>query len=106
MNVLPKAKQFHEWLQSQPPNRDVVKAYFQDVTRTTWIDKLPAKSARWILFTAAGVGADVLGAGGVGTAIGVGLGATDTFVLDKILKGWKPNQFVDNSLRQFVSRNY
>ena len=106
LNILPKVKQFHEWLQSQPPDQDLVKAYFQNVTRTTWIDKLPAKSARWLLFTAAGIGADVLvGGGGLGTAAGAALGATDTFVLDKILRGWKPNEFVDNSLRQVVSGN-
>jgi hypothetical protein len=26
-------------------------------------------------------------------------------VLDKILKGWKPNQFVDNSLSRLVLHN-
>lgn len=105
LNILPKSKQFHEWLQSQHPDQDVIKTYFQDVIRTTWVDRLPAKSVRWILFTAAGIGADALGAGGLGTMAGIGLSAADTFVLDKILKGWKPNQFVDNSLRQFISRN-
>src|SRR5215210_1459103 len=105
LNILPKAKQFQEWLLSQPPDRDIVKAYFQEVTRKTWIDKLPAKSTRWIVITAAGIGVDALGAGGIGTVAGVALGAIDTFVLDKILKGWKPNQFVDNSLSRLVLHN-
>ena len=105
LNILPKAKRFHDWLQSQPPDRDIVKDYFQEVTRTTWIDKLPAKSTRWLLFTAAGMGIEAVGAGGIGAASGVALSAIDAFVIDKILKGWKPNQFIDNSLRQLVSLN-
>jgi hypothetical protein len=34
------------------------------------------------------------GGGGVTTAIGLGLGLADTFLLDKMLEGWKPNHFI------------
>jgi hypothetical protein len=100
--ILPKAQRFKTWLQTESAQRDVVKAYFHEALERTWIDKLPAKSIRWFLFSAAGVGLDALGAGGMGTAAGFGLGALDTFVLDRILGGWKPNQFVDDYLREFV----
>jgi hypothetical protein len=72
------------------------------VTQSTWVDKLPSKTIRWLLFSGAGLGLDAMGAGGVGTALGIGLGAVDSFFLDSILKGWKPNQFVEGSLAPFV----
>lgn len=100
--ILPKAQRFKTWLQTESAQRDVVKAYFHEALERTWIDKLPAKSVRWCLFSAAGGGLDALGAGGLGAAAGIGLGALDTFVLDRILRGWKPNQFVDDCLREFV----
>lgn len=40
--------------------------------------------------------------GGLGTLGGVALSALDSFVLDRMLKGWKPNQFVEGPLRRFL----
>jgi len=100
--VIQKARRFSEWLSTKPPNVDLLKAYHKEVTAGTWIEKLPVKIARWSLFTGAGVAIDFMGGGGIGTAGGVGLSALDSFFLDKIIKGWKPNQFVEGPLRQFV----
>jgi hypothetical protein len=100
--ILPKAAKFKEWLRSDAPQQDVIKAYFKEVVTPTWIDKLPSKAVRWFLFTAAGLGLDAIGAGGLGTVTGIGLGATDTFLLDRLLKGWEPNQFVDDHLRKLI----
>jgi len=101
--VLPEAKRFHQWIRRDDVTPDVVKAYFREATASTWIDRLPAKSARWSIFTATGVLLDAAGAGGLGTAAGVAAGAFDTFLLDRLLKGWKPTQFVDQ-MRTLVER--
>lgn len=71
---------------------------------TIGLDKLPAKSVRWSLFTGAGIGLDALGAGGIGTTAGVALSALDSFVIDKILKGWKPHHFVEGDLKGFIKQ--
>jgi hypothetical protein len=39
-----------------------------------------------------------------GAAVGIGLSAGDYFLLDKVIKGWKPNQFVNGPLKDFVGR--
>ena len=93
--ILPNARKFQEWIRRDDVTSDIVKAYFREATRSTWVDRLPAKSARGSIFTAAGLLFDVVGAGGVGTAAGVAAGAIDTFVLDRLLKGWRPTQFVE-----------
>lgn len=103
--ILSKAAKFKEWLRSEAPQRDVIKAYFREVITPTWVDKLPSKAVRWFLFTAAGLALDAIGAGGLGTAAGLSLGAADTFLLDRLLKGWKPNQFVDDHLRKLMPPN-
>jgi hypothetical protein len=84
------------------PNQDLVKAYFRESTTSTWIDKLPVKAARWSLFTGAGVVLDLAGAGGVGTLAGVAVSAFNDFVLEKLARGWKPNQFIEGPLKKFV----
>ena len=100
--VLPKAAKFKEWLRSEAPQRDVVKAYFREAITPTWIDKLPSKVVRWFVFTGAGLSLDAIGAGGLGTATGVGLSVVDSFLLDRIIRGWKPSQFVDDHLRKLI----
>ena len=102
LNVLYKAKKYHEWLRNKEDDAGLIKSYFQEVTQDSWIDKLPSKTFRSVFFTGTGLAMDLFGAGGVGTALGVGLSALDSFLLEKIIKGWKPNQFIDNSLKPFV----
>jgi hypothetical protein len=38
----------------------------------------------------------------VGTLAGLGLGAIDTFLVDRLLKGRRPDQFVEGSLTNFI----
>ena len=104
LKLLDKAEKFKKWLKDKQPEADLCKEYHHAVTRDTWVDKLPGKTARWSLFTGAGLGIDALGAGGFGTALGVGLGAFDEFILDRLAKGWKPNQFVEGPLNRFLNK--
>ena len=39
-----------------------------------------------------------------GTAAGTALSLADSFLLDKLIKGWKPSQFIDGPLKDFVQR--
>lgn len=101
--VLDKSEKFSHWLQHKDPDIDLVKQYFREVTAETWVDRLPSKIVRWLLFTGIGLGVDALGGGGIGTLGGVSVSALDGFLIDKILKGWKPNQFIEKSLKDFIS---
>jgi hypothetical protein len=104
LKILKRAKRFRHWLRNQPPSEKLIKAYFDEVTKGSWIDKLPVKTARWSIFMGAGRALDHLaGTGDLGTAAGVGLSAADFFLFDRLAKGWKPNQFVDKALQNFVA---
>lgn len=103
VKLLDSADKFRHWLHQQPPDADLLRAYYNETVKESWVEKLPAKSTRWTIFTGIGVGLDVLGAGGVGTAAGVALSAVDSFVLDKLLKGWKPHQFIEKDLKALLA---
>jgi len=103
--VLSSATKFRGWLKNRDPDLELVKAYFREATKGSWVDKLPAKSVRWSIFTGLGLAVDVLGAHGIGTATAVAISAADAFLIDRLLKGWKPNQFIDESLKPFTARN-
>jgi hypothetical protein len=100
--VLHKARRFKEWLKGKNPDSQLLKEYYREVMADSWTDGLPAKGVRWGIFTGLGLLLDVLGAGGVGTVAGVTLSFADAFVFDKLLHGWRPNQFVETHLKKFV----
>jgi hypothetical protein len=104
LRLVKAGMKFKEWLKKNSEDADLVKEYCREVTRAEWAEKLPPKTARWAMFTAASAAAGLLLTPIAGLAVGVGLGAGDTFLLDKVIKGWKPNQFVNGPLQKFVRK--
>ena len=96
--LLQKAEEFRKWLAERPPTVELINAYYRDATKDWWVSTLPAKILRWVVTTAGGA----MVAGPVGGVVGAALGAADTFVVDRLLGGWRPNQFVDGPLKAFV----
>lgn len=105
IKILEKADKFRDWLDKVPDDKNIIAEYHKAVTTETWADKLPSKGARFAIFTTAGIVFDALITGGIGTIVGVAIGASDTFLVDKIIKGWKPNQFIDDELKDFLPKN-
>jgi hypothetical protein len=66
------------------------------------LEKLPSKSIRWSFFTGAGIITDIAATGGIATLVGLGLSALDTFYLDKLISGWKPNQFIEEEVKKLL----
>lgn len=98
VKLLESADKFRHWLKNQPADVNLIKAYYQETIKDSWVEKLPAKSVRWGIFTSLGVAADTLGAGGLGTVAGIAISAVDSFLLDKLIQGWKPHQFIESDL--------
>ncbi len=104
MKLLSKADKFRSWLHKQDSDVDLLKEYIQEVSHIDWLDQAPSKTMRWAFFTGAGTLVDVLGAGGIGTVAGVGLSVFDAFILEKLLHGWRPNQFLHGPYKKFIKK--
>jgi hypothetical protein len=103
--LLEKAARFKEWLKGRNPDANLLRDFYRAATTDTWLERLPTRSVRFVLATLGGLGADLLfPTGGIGTGIGVGLGAIDSLALDRIMKGWRPNHFIEGELSDFASR--
>ena len=92
--ILRQASKFKHWLSEQPPNIDLLTQFYRASTENTWIDQLPSKVTRWMFFTTAGVAVGAVAGGALGVAAGIVLSAADTFLVEKIARGWNPSQFI------------
>lgn len=99
VELLDNADKFRHWLHKQPVDAELIKAYYQEIVRETWTQKLPGKSLRWAVFTGLGIATDIAFTGGTATMGAQALSAFDAFVVDKIIGGWSPHQFVEGKLK-------
>lgn len=104
LKLFEKADKFRDWLNNVPDDKNLIGEYHNAVTKETFADKLPTKTSRFIIFEGIGITLDLLGTGGIGTAIATGLSAFDSFYLDKLIGGWKPNHFIDKSLKPKIKK--
>lgn len=94
-SLLDKAGRFKHWLKSVNPDEGLVRTYLKDVSSEGWIQRLPAKTARYIL---------TLALDSTSPAVGLVSGFVDNFLVEKLLGGWRPNHFVSGRLGPFTTQ--
>jgi len=91
--LLDKSGRFRNWLGAVNPDENLVRAYMREITSEPLTQSISAKTVRYALATALGL---------VNTPAGAVAAAADTFVIDKLFSGWRPNHFVVKKLSPFV----
>jgi hypothetical protein len=102
LDLLEKSDKFKKFPKEAHPSEGLAKEFYNSATGGTWAEALPTKTVRIAFFTGAGALTELLAPTGLGLAAGVALSTADSFLVDRILKGWRPNQFVERYLRPFV----
>ena len=93
--VLDKARKWKEWLADKPVDTDLLQEYYKAVVKETWVEKLPSRIVRWSIFNAIG-----LAFGPVGS---LSVSATQEYLVEPLLRGWKPHQFIEHSLGKLLA---
>ncbi|KUI99223.1 hypothetical protein [Vibrio sp. MEBiC08052] len=94
LELLASARKFKKWLKGKSPDEKLIANYLEDITSSTsWLNRLPGKIFRY--FISVGVGA-------IAPSYGIVLSAGDSFFLDRLISGWKPNQFITKKVQPFV----
>ena len=81
LKLLDEAERFKNFIQIANPDSSLVRHYQLEATKDTWAEHLPTKSVRFLVASGLGLLADAIAPTGVGTAIGLGVGAADSFLL-------------------------
>jgi hypothetical protein len=103
LQLVGQARKFKDWVKGQPEGAALRDAYCKELMHVGWVDRLPTKSIRWALFTTAATTIGLLASPLIGATAGVALSASDAFLVDQLIKGWKPNHFVQGPLQRFIS---
>lgn len=98
VKLLPQADRFKKFLTEANPDVGLVKSYQDEVMRKSWVETLPGKSIRFLVAAGTGVAASSV----VGPIGGLSVSAANTFLLDRLLKGWRPNRFIQGPYKRFV----
>lgn len=100
LDILDKADKFRNWLEKIDEDKNLLGEYHKAVIAKSLSDKLPTKVARFVIFEGIGITLDLLATGGLATAAATAISLADNFLLDKIInQKWKPNQFIDDTLK-------
>lgn len=91
LRVIDQSRRFRTWTRGLAPDADLIAEYHRAVTKETILKSLPASVARFAIFNGAGMLADAVAPG-----TGLIASAIDTFIVERIIGGWKPNIFVRN----------
>lgn len=66
-----------------------MRAWLPEVSKEGWITSIPAKTVRYVICALIALKSD---------AAGLAAAWADQFLTEKLLKGWRPNHFVDGKL--------
>lgn len=102
IKILDEAQKFKQWLEGVDPEIGLLREYYVSATENNWVGKLPGKTTRFSIFNGLGFMAEVFAPSGIALTSALALSAADTFLLDKLLQGWRPSHFVEGSLDSFV----
>jgi hypothetical protein len=102
IQVLEKSRRFKESIENLPPDADLCKAYHDEITKETFFERFPGRAVRYSLFKGLEIAAGIFLPKVIGDVATEALGVMDEFLFDKLLIGWKPNQYI-NQVKKLVS---
>jgi hypothetical protein len=101
--LLDQVDKFKSWLQKSNPDVGLVQNYHHAATEHTWADKIPTKATRFCVAAGLGLAIEALAPSGFGAAAALSVHGLDALYLDRLIKGWRPNQFIEGPYTEFVT---
>jgi hypothetical protein len=101
--LLDQADKFKSWLQTANPDMGLVQSYHHAATGHTWADKIPTKATRFCVAAGLGLAIEAFVPSGIGAAAALSVHGLDALYLDRLIKGWRPNQFIEGPYTEFVT---
>lgn len=101
LKIIDEARRFRTWTRGLAPDANLLAEYHKAIMLDTPLKRFPMNILRFALFNFGGMASDAVVMPGSGTA----LSAIDTFVVERLMGGWRPNVFVRNLKRRLDAAN-
>lgn len=105
MKALDRKHELLKHTRGKPDDIGLARWYFENRDFDPISGTTLRKTIRFGTFTGAGLSADMMFAGGLGTVAGVAIGGFDAFILDKLRFDSGPRTFVEGPLMELVTKN-
>ncbi|NGX49727.1 MAG: hypothetical protein K940chlam5_01331 [Candidatus Anoxychlamydiales bacterium] len=101
---LKKARRLKEIFLSLPPNSDLLKSFYDELTRDTPFQTLPFKILKFVFFTGLGIVASNLISDNITAQVitTTSISAFDAFIINKLVSKWNPNQFITKDIKKLI----
>lgn len=96
--LLEEGDKWRYWLQKQSEDSNIISEYVEELSKKTLADNTIIKGSRMAVTSLIGF-IPIVGATLEKTA-----SIIDTFFVDKLLRGWKPNHFIQNKLKSTLQQ--
>ncbi|QGW28551.1 hypothetical protein [Phnomibacter ginsenosidimutans] len=103
LDILRKSEKFKDWLTDLGDDNKLIKEYNRKVYEKSWIQSLPSKAGRFYLLQ--GISTILKASGSLtGIAAGVAMSAANTFFVERLFNGWRPNHFIEEEIIPFINK--
>lgn len=103
MKVLERSRRYKEWIVKLPPDSDLLKEYFKAIGQKSFIETLPCKILRFTICNGLNIVAGCTLPMIEASVTSLCLSACDSFLIDKLAQGWKPNQYIEGDLQGLMT---
>lgn len=93
---------WRRWVSRIGDDEKLLASYVREISKEHRLSKLPSKTVRFLTVAGLGAGLGAMGAGPIGAAAGLAIGAADSLFLDRCISGWKPSEFIENHMRPMI----
>jgi len=93
LELLSSARKFKRWLKGKSPDESIVAGYLEDVTAVGWLSSIPGKLLRYVVSASVGT---------IDPITSLAFSAGDSFFLERLFSGWKPNHFISEKVKPFI----
>lgn len=99
IQLLNEGDKWRLWLQNRPDDANIIKEYTRELSKKTLVDNPIIKGSRMAVTSLMGFIPII------GPVLEKGVSLFDTFFIDKLLRGWKPNHFIQDKLEATLNPN-
>jgi hypothetical protein len=103
MDAIVASSKFKQWSGGLSSDASMISEYINECTKDTVADHISTNVGKWIVVGALADQCQTVFPF-LGSAVGLGFAAVEHFFVERVVKGWRPHQFVNERLKPLLAK--